>query len=97
MSNIEKLNECLGALSRRVQFANFVRRASFAAPIDACMWAFQGNAHAPFTAFITDGRTILVQPLPANQWHWTEHVCRVSNERRPKQDPDGLLIPDRRY
>src|SRR5690348_14546156 len=81
-ANLERAHECLNALERKIARENFIRRACFGQPINACEWA-RANAHAPFTAFCADGRTILVQPLEPLKldglalWHWTEHVCPV--------------------
>lgn len=75
-------NDCLEALSRRIQFENFIRRVAFSDPLAACLWA-RASAQAAFTAFLADGRTILVSCVVAfdtthrHSWHWTECVCRV--------------------
>jgi len=75
-------NDCfqLRNLSRAIQRANFVRRAAFQTPFDVCQWA-RGNAHDSFSAFVEDGRTILVQPFAEGTWFWTEHVCPVHPAR----------------
>lgn len=81
---IAHLNDCLSAKSRDIQRANFVRLAAFASPSDACLWAEEGNAHAPFSAFCHDGRSILVQPnADGGYWFWTEDRCPVSSRPVP--------------
>ena len=81
-------NDCskLADLSRAIQRANFIRRAAFPTPHDACQWA-EYHAHDAFSAFVEDGRTILVQPLSLElSWVWTEHVC-------PVHPPTSRVLP----
>lgn len=97
---INHLNDCLSAKSREIQQANFIRRASFSAPTEACVWAEAGNAHAAFSAFCHDGRSILVQPNPDGQyWFWTEDRCPISSRPLPyhyQLHEREFIIPDTR-
>lgn len=90
LNTIAKINAVAEKRARVARLQLFCKVLGFTDPGAACAWA-RANAHDAFTAFCTDGRTILVQPYETGHWVWTDHVCPVSPRA---EDIDGLVIPD---